>query len=116
MFDKKTINVSFKFLREIKQPIQTISKNEKLSLSTGLYSKPLPLIRLNTLIAISLGSILLLFVFYIITIDITVWGKDIGFIFFGSRPYESIDLGIGMKIIHYFNLRLIPRQQLMLCL
>ena len=34
--------------------------------------------------------------------DISVWNKDIGTIFFGSRTGESITLGIGMKVIHYF--------------
>jgi len=33
--------------------------------------------------------------------DITVWNKDIGTIFFGSRTGESISLGIGMTLIHY---------------
>ena len=35
-------------------------------------------------------------------IDVTVWGKDIALIFFGSRTGENISLGIGMKVIHYF--------------
>jgi hypothetical protein len=34
--------------------------------------------------------------------DISVWSKDIGSIFFGSRTNEAISLGIGMTIIHYF--------------
>ena len=34
--------------------------------------------------------------------DISVWGKDIGTIFFGSRTGEPISLGIGMAVIHYF--------------
>lgn len=33
--------------------------------------------------------------------DITVWNKDIGTIFFGSRTGEAISLGIGMTLIHY---------------
>ena len=33
--------------------------------------------------------------------DITVWGKDLVLIFFGSRTAEAISLGIGMKLIHY---------------
>ncbi len=34
--------------------------------------------------------------------DISVWNKDIGSIFFGSRTGEAISLGIGMTVIHYF--------------
>jgi hypothetical protein len=34
--------------------------------------------------------------------DISVWSKDIGSIFFGSRTNEVISLGIGMTVIHYF--------------
>ena len=37
-------------------------------------------------------------------IDITVWNKDIGAIFFGSRTGEAISLGIGMTVIHYFSI------------
>ena len=36
--------------------------------------------------------------------DMTVWGKDIGSIFFGSRAGEAISLGIGMTVIHYFSI------------
>ena len=36
--------------------------------------------------------------------DMTVWGKDIGAIFFGSRAEEAISLGIGMTLIHYFSI------------
>jgi hypothetical protein len=34
--------------------------------------------------------------------DISVWNKDIGTIFLGSRTGESISLGIGMALVHYF--------------
>jgi len=33
--------------------------------------------------------------------DISVWSKDLGTIFFGSRTGENISLGIGMTLIHY---------------
>jgi len=33
--------------------------------------------------------------------DMTMWGKDIALIFFGSRTGEAISLGIGLKVIHY---------------
>ena len=34
--------------------------------------------------------------------DMSVWSKDIGSIFFGSRTGEAISLGIGITVIHYF--------------
>ena len=34
--------------------------------------------------------------------DMSMWSKDIGSIFFGSRTGEAISLGIGITVIHYF--------------
>ena len=51
---------------------------------------------------IAFGSITLVWVGHLTWHDITVWGKDIPLIFFGSRTGENISLGIGMKVIHYF--------------
>lgn len=48
------------------------------------------------------GSITLAWVGQLTWYDITVWGKNIALIFFGSRTGENISLGIGMKVIHYF--------------
>jgi hypothetical protein len=53
-----------------------------------------------------LGSVILVWVSLLVFQDITVWGKSISTIFFGSRTEESISLGIDMKIIHYFILGL----------
>jgi hypothetical protein len=50
----------------------------------------------------TLGSLTLAWVGQLTWHDITVWGKDLVLIFFGSRTGENISLGIGMKIIHYF--------------
>jgi hypothetical protein len=50
----------------------------------------------------TLGSITLAWVGQLTWHDITVWGKDLVLIFFGSRTGENISLGIGMKVIHYF--------------
>jgi hypothetical protein len=36
----------------------------------------------------------------------TVGGKDISVIFFGSRTGEAMSLGLGVKVIHYFVLGL----------
>jgi hypothetical protein len=48
------------------------------------------------------GSVILALIGWLIWNDITVWGKDIAFIFFGYRTGEAITLGIGMQVIHYF--------------
>jgi len=50
----------------------------------------------------TLGSLTLAWVGQLTWHDITVWGKDLVLIFFGSRTGENISLGIGMKVIHYF--------------
>ncbi len=51
---------------------------------------------------IAFGSIILAWVGWLIWYDMTTWGKDIAFIFFGSRTSETIGLGIGMKVFDYF--------------
>ena len=48
------------------------------------------------------GSITLVWLGHLIWYDITVWGKDISLILFGSRAGESISLGIGMIVLNYF--------------
>jgi len=54
------------------------------------------------LILIVLGSVTLGWVGQLTWHDITVWNKDLALIFFGSRTAENINLGVGMKVIHYF--------------
>jgi hypothetical protein len=48
------------------------------------------------------GSLILAWVGQLTWHDMTVWGKDLVLVFIGSRTGESISLGIGMKVIHYF--------------
>ncbi len=57
---------------------------------------------LASLSLIASGSIILLWVGWLTWYDITTWGKDIAFIFFGSRTSEAIGLGIGMIVLDYF--------------
>jgi len=47
------------------------------------------------------GSIILAWVGWLTWYDVTVWGKDITRIFFGSRTGECISLGIDMKLVYY---------------
>jgi len=64
------------------------------------FSRLLP--NLPSLFLIAFGSIILAWVVWLIWYDVTTWGKDIAFIFFGSRTGEAIGLGIGMKVLDYF--------------
>jgi len=47
------------------------------------------------------GALVLVWVGSLTLNDISVWNKDIGNIFFGSRTGEAISLGIGMTLINY---------------
>jgi len=48
------------------------------------------------------GSMALYQVGFVMWKDMTVWGKDFSLIFFGSRTGESISLGIGLQLVHYY--------------
>jgi hypothetical protein len=50
------------------------------------------------------AGLVLAWVGWLTWIDLTVWSKDIGEIFFGSRTGEAISLGIGITVIHYFSI------------
>jgi hypothetical protein len=57
-------------------------------------------------IFLSLGLVILVWIFQLVWNDLVFWGKDLGLIFFGSRVDEFIGLKIGMRVIHYFFLGL----------
>ena len=57
---------------------------------------------LASLSLIAFGSIILAWVGWLTWYDMTVWGKSISLIFFGSRTGEAISLGIQMKVVYYF--------------
>jgi hypothetical protein len=59
---------------------------------------------LASLLLTAIGSIILAQVAWITFYDMTVWGKDIALIFFGSRTGQAISFGIGLTLIHYFIL------------
>ena len=63
---------------------------------------------LASLFLTAFGSIILAWVGWLTWYDITMWGKDIALIFFGSRTGEAISLGIGMKVIYYSLMGLAP--------
>ena len=58
--------------------------------------------KLFTIIFLTIGLIILLWVFQLVYNDITIWNKDLAQIFFGPRTNEAISLGVGMRIFHYF--------------
>ncbi|MDG6223692.1 MAG: hypothetical protein QCH99_10585 [Candidatus Bathyarchaeota archaeon] len=49
----------------------------------------------------AVGALVLVWVGSLTINDVTVWNKDMGTIFFGSRTGEAISLGIGMTLINY---------------
>jgi len=53
------------------------------------------------LFSTAFGSIILVWIGWLTWYDVTVYGKDITLIFFGSRTGQTISLGIDMKLIYY---------------
>ncbi len=64
------------------------------------FVRSMPQIIVLTLFASA--ALILALISWLTWTDISVWNKDIGSIFFGSRTGEAISLGIGMAVIHYF--------------
>jgi len=101
--------------RKIKEPI--LLSDFSSTLGEHYYACPYCFMKLNLyacmhtnlvgLFLTSLGSIILVGVCLLTWYDVTVWGKDIVLIFFGSRTDEAIGLGIDMRIIHYFLMGLV---------
>ncbi len=72
----------------------------ELRLSKFDFVRSMPQIIVLTLFASA--ALILAWIGLLTWTDISVWNKDIGSIFFGSRTGEAISLGIGMAVIHYF--------------
>jgi len=73
----------------------------KVSVRVKLHLSRL-LLNLAGLFLLAFGLVALAWVGWLTWHDVTMRGKDIARIFFGSRIGEAISLGIGMKVIHYF--------------
>jgi len=97
--DGETIEANFRLLETPESEEQTEALLEEAIES---YLSRRLLSNLTSLFLTAFGSIILAWVGWLTWSDMTVWGKDIALIFFGSRTGETISLGIGMKIIHYF--------------
>jgi len=70
--------------------------------NNSLLFKILSQNKLLVIIFLILGLAIFVWVFQLIWNDIANWNKELGLIFFGSRIGESISLGIGMRLVHYF--------------
>jgi len=97
--DGETIEANFRLLETPEPEEQTEALLEEAIES---YLSRHLLSNLASLFLTAFGSTILAWVGWSTWYDITVWGKDIALIFFGSRTGEAISLGIGMKLIHYF--------------
>ena len=97
--DGKTIEVTYKI-----EKLEYIESTEK-RISRGIESRALIrsniLPKLLSLNVTLLGSIILIWISWIIFNDITTWQKTLYVILFGSRVEQSISLGIDMKAIYY---------------
>ena len=49
----------------------------------------------------------LLMVGYVTVVDVVYWQKDLGFIFFGPRLGEALNLGVGMILFYYLLIGLV---------
>ena len=103
----KIIEATYRILGKTEKETYLLEAKPE-EITEELLTEPIPLqIRkiflpnLASLLLTAIGSILLTQVAWITFHDITVWGKNIDLIFFGTRTGEAISLGIGMKIIHY---------------
>ena len=74
-----------------------MSIESRLSKLDFLRSMP----QLIVLTLFASGALVLAWVGSLTWADISIWNKDFGTIFFGSRTGEAISLGIGMTLIHY---------------
>ena len=72
-----------------------------IELRLSKFDIVLSLPTLNILTLFASAALVLGWVGFLTWNDISVWNKDIGTIFFGSRAGEAISLGIGMAVIHY---------------
>jgi hypothetical protein len=98
--DGKTIEANFQLLEKIETEIIKTEMRSPAAIGR-LLQAPL-LSNLASLFLTASGLIILGWIGWLIWYDATVWGKDVALIFFGSRTGEAINLGIGMRVIHYF--------------
>ena len=82
--------------------IETLNKQKGNPERQNFLRHQITLTNLTDLFLTIAGSIILLWVGQLTWHDLTVWSKNIGLIFFGSRTGENISRGIGITLIHYY--------------
>jgi len=105
--DGETIEASFRLLEAIESGVQIEPEVQTEMLLTEMDRLVRVRVRavlsnFASLLLNAFGSLILAWVGWLTWHDMTIWGKDVTLIFFGSRTGEAISLGIGMKAIHYF--------------
>jgi len=98
--DGKIIEADYRVLKTTEPQEQAEKTLAKTSEVIGRYSSRLS--KVASLILITFGSTILAWVGWLTWHDITIYGKDLALIFFGSRTDEAISLGIDMKVIYFF--------------
>ena len=64
----------------------------------NVFSRPL---RIFGLLLLVVGCVFLVFVGWVAYLDISVWGKDVAAIFFGTRVGEFLSLGLDLRLVYY---------------
>lgn len=78
-------------------PRMNLKKFGSSGLSKNFFSPQ----NLVALLLLDVGVAILVWVGNLLWIDVTVWGKDIALILFGSRTGEAVSLGIGMTVFYH---------------
>jgi hypothetical protein len=105
--DGETIDVKFRIMgMRAPPPTEVVKKIEpapqtQLEEAVKLYFRSRFLPKMVGLFLTPLGSVILVWVGWLIGYDMIVWDKNIELILFGSRTGEAMSLGIGIKAIHY---------------
>jgi len=67
-----------------------------------VFARPPLFLRLFDLSLIVLGAFILVWISELVCYEMIVWHKSLNFVLFTYGAGKPIDLGIGMKVIHYF--------------
>jgi len=88
--------------------VMLLRRNKNRVLAKQIIEPILSTLRTNltSFLLISIGMVILFWIFWLTVFDATVWSKDISQILFGSRVGQFISLGIGMRLIYYLLISL----------
>ncbi|MFX0092576.1 MAG: hypothetical protein ACFFBD_12505 [Candidatus Hodarchaeota archaeon] len=103
---KEDVEITFRLL-EAPPSKERIARARQLGEIIALYKNPLLLSNLVSVLLTVFGITFLAWVGWLTWLDVTVWGKDLAFIFFGPRIGEFMSLGIGIRAIHYLLIGLV---------